>query len=164
VVRTYTPDPLYSIQDGTQVSKGIEAELIANPVRGLNIVAGFAYNDSKLTKADKDVQGRRPATAMSPYAANLWLSYRLPQGNLKGLGFGFGGNYASDNKILNSESYGEFILPAYTVLNASVFYDQPRFRIGLKVDNLTNKEYWIGYTTMNPQKLRSVAGNIAFKF
>ena len=169
IIRTYTgsePDPSNpnpQIQDGTQLSKGFEAEVIANPFRGLNVVAGLAYNNSKLTKADDDVKGRRPATAMSPYTANLWLSYHL-QGTLKGLGFGFGGNYASDNKILNSVYYGEFILPAYTVLNAAVFYDHPKFRVGLKIDNLTNKEYWIGYTTMNPQKLRSVTGSIAFKF
>lgn len=169
IIRTYTgdiPDPSNpnpQIQDGTQVSKGFEAEVIASPLRGLNIVTGFAYNYSKLIKADDDVKGRRPATAMSPYAANLWISYHL-QGAMKGLGFGFGGNYASDNKILNSVYYGEFILPAYTVLNAAVFYDHTKFRAGIKVDNLTNKEYWIGYTTMNPQKLRSVVGSIAFKF
>ena len=98
---------------------------------------------------------------MSPYTGNFWLSYKLPKGKMKGLGFGFGGNYASDNKILNSVFYGEFILPEYTVFNAAVFYENASLRLGLKADNLTNKQYWIGYTTMNPQKLRSVAGSIA---
>lgn len=158
-----TINPNFSQQDGTQLSKGVEAELIASPLQGLNIVAGFAYNDSKLVKAGADVEGRRPATAMSPYTANFWISYHL-QGKLKGLGIGFGGNYASDNKILNSVYYGEFILPAYTELNASIFYDNPKLRAGIKMDNITNKEYWIGYTTMNPQKLRSVVASIAFKF
>lgn len=164
VVRPYQLDPVKSIQDGTQVSKGVELEIIANPLRGLNVVGGFAYNDSRMEKATEDVEGRRPATASSPYTANFWISYRLPQGKLRGLGLGFGGNYASDNKILNDAYYGEFILPAFTVLGATVFYDQPKFRVGVKVDNLTNQEYWIGYTTMNPQKLRSVVGSIAFKF
>jgi iron complex outermembrane receptor protein len=85
-------------------------------------------------------------------------------GKAKGLGFGFGGNYASDNKIVNSVYYGVFTLPERVILNATVFFDQPKYRIGLKVDNLTNKEYWVGYTTMNPQKLRSVTGSISFKF
>ncbi len=164
VVRPYPTNPNFSIQDGTQESKGVELELIANPFKGFNIVGGFAYNDSELTKAEEDVQGRRPTTAMSPQTANLWMSYRLPQGALQGLGFGFGGNYASDNKILNSVSYGEFILPAYTVLNASTFYDHDKFRVALKVDNLTDEHYWIGYTTMNPQKLRSVTGSLTIKF
>ena len=164
LVRPDPTRPNFSIQDGTQVSKGFEAELIANPVQGLNVIAGFAYNDSKMEEADADVKGRRPATAMSPTTANGWISYTFPAGKLKGLGAGFGGNYASDNKILNSVAYGEFILPAYTVLNATIFYNHPKVRLGLKLDNLTNKHYWIGYGTMNPQKLRSVTGSIAFKF
>jgi iron complex outermembrane receptor protein len=164
IVRPYAADPNFSIQDGTQLSKGIEAEIIAKPLMGLNVVAGFSYNDSKYDKADPDVQGRRPATAMSPYTANLWVGYSLLYGKAKGLGFGFGGNYANDNKIVNSVYYGVFTLPERVILNATVFFDQPKYRIGLKVDNLTNKEYWIGYTTMNPQKLRSVTGSISFKF
>jgi len=171
IVRSYVPAvpdpslPLFpQIQDGTQRSKGIEAEVVANPVTGLNIVAGFSYNDSKYEKADADVQGLRPSTAMSPYTANWWISYRLPAGSLKGLGIGFGGNYASDNKVVNSVSQGVFILPAYTVLNASLFYDYYRFRFTIKSDNLTDKKYWTGYSSMNPQKLRSVIASVAFKF
>jgi len=164
LVRTDPTHPNFSIQDGTQVSKGIEAEIVASPVQGLNIMGGFAYNHAEFTKSDEDVVGRRPNTAGAPYAANFWASYTLQAGSVKGLGVGFGGNYASDNTIINSASIGQFILPSYTVLNASLFYDQPKFRVGLKVDNLTDKHYWIGYTTVNPQKLRSITGSITFRF
>lgn len=164
LVRPDQTHPNFSLQDGTQLSKGVEAEVVANPLNGLNLLAGFAYNESTLEKADKDVEGRRPATAMSPLTANLWISYKLPQGKARGLGFGFGGNYASENKIVNSVYYGVFTLPAYTVLNATVFYDRPQFRIGLKADNLTDRKYWIGYTTMNPQKPRQFTASISFKF
>jgi iron complex outermembrane receptor protein len=171
IVRAYVPaapdpslPPFPQIQDGTQRSKGIETEVVANPLPGLNIVGGFSYNDSRYEKADADVEGLRPGTASSPYTANWWVSYRMSAGVLKGLGIGFGGNYASDNKIINSKSIGTFILPAYTVMNASVFYDYAKFRVAVKSDNLTDKKYWIGYTTVNPQKLRSVTASIAFKF
>lgn len=168
IVRPYTGstgNANLKIQDGTQENKGFELELVASPAKGLNIIAGFSYNDSKLTKAsDPDVEGLRPGTAASPYAANLWINYHLPDNFIKGLGFGFGGNYASDNKVLNSKSAGAFILPAFTVLNASTFYDHPKFRIGLKVDNITDKKYWVGYTTVNPQRLRSVVGSLTYKF
>jgi iron complex outermembrane receptor protein len=171
IIRSYIPAAPDSslpvnpqIQDGTQSSRGVEAEVVASPITGLNIVAGFSYNDSKYEKADKDVLGRRPATAASPYTANWWVSYKFPGGALKGLGLGFGGNYASDNKIVNSASQGVFILPAYTVLGASVFYDYAHFRVSVKADNLTDQHYWVGYTTVNPQPLRSVKASIAFKF
>lgn len=163
------PNPLAAArfaqtQDGTQLSRGVELDVIANPFAGFNVVAGFAYNDSRLTNADADVNGRRPTTASSPVLANLWLSYRLPESVLKGLGAGFGGNYASENKIQNSISQGVFSLPAYTVLNASVFYSVNKLRLSAKMDNLTNQRYWIGYTTMNPQPLRSFVGSVAYRF
>jgi iron complex outermembrane receptor protein len=169
VVRTYNgpnPNPNTAfnvIQDGEQVSKGFEAEVIANPFTGFNVVAGFAYNDSKIEKADSD-EGRRPSTASSPVAANLWLSYRIMHGAVKGLTFGFGGNYASDNKIVNSDFGGIFILPEYTVLNASISYDTPRFRVGAKLDNIGDKKYWTGYSSMNAQSPRNFVGTVAFKF
>ena len=153
------------LQDGTQLSKGIEAEVIANPIIGLNVVAGFSYNDSKYdATSNADVANRRPSTASSPYLANFWVSYRISKGAVKGLGFGLGGNYASDNKIINSVSQGVFILPAYTIFNASAFYDLSHYRIGVKMDNLTNEKYWIGYTTVNPQKLRNYALTFTYKF
>jgi len=154
----------FSIQNGTQFSKGLEAEVIVNPFEGFNAVIGFGYNDSKYTNASADVVGRRPSTASSPYNANFWLSYSLMHGDLKGLGLGIGGNYASENHIVNSTSLGVFSLPSYTVFNASAFYDLKKYRLGLKCDNFTNQKYWIGYTTMNPQQLISVVGSAAYKF
>jgi len=152
-----------SAQDGTQWSRGAEVNLVANPVRGLNIVGGFAYNYSVWVNSGDDVNGLRPNTASSPYLANAWVSYRQPEGKLRGLGAGFGGNYASDNKIQNTTT-NVFTLPNYTVLNASIFYDQPKYRISAKIDNITDKHYWIGFTTMNAQKLRSIVGSVAYKF
>lgn len=164
VLRTDIDHPQFSIQDGTQRSRGIEAEVKANPFTGLNIVAGFAYNDSKYTKASPDVQGLRPATAGSPYQANFYASYRLPESVLKGLGFGFGGNYASNNKVVNSVSQGVFTLPEYTILNANAFYDARKYRFGVAVNNLTNKQWFTGYSSINPQMLRQFTATAAFKF
>jgi iron complex outermembrane receptor protein len=157
-------NPSAQLQDADQWSRGAELNLTASPVRGLNLVGGFAYNYSVYVKSADDVNGRRPNTASSPYLANAWVSYRQPEGPLRGLGLGFGGNYASDNKIVNSVAMGVFTLPNYTVLNASAFYDQPKYRLSVKVDNLTDKHYWIGYTTLSPQKLRSIIGSVAYKF
>jgi len=167
IVRGYNQDasnPNAQIQDGNKISKGIEAEIIANPVNGLNIIAGFAYNDNHLENASPDVEGRRDAYSAAPYSANLWISYKFATGSLKGFGLGAGGNYASDNKIVNSVSQGIFILPAYEVFNASVFYDHHRFRLGVKADNFTNQKYWTGYSTMNPQDLRTFTGSVTYKF
>lgn len=151
----------FQIQDGTQLSKGFEAELIANPIKGLNIVAGYTYNDSRLSKSNPTTNGLRPTTAGSPTTANLWASYRLTQGAASGLGFGIGGIYGSQYFQTNTATF-KFQIPEYTVLDASVFYDRPKYRLGLKVDNLTNEKYWsYRLAAQNPTR---VTGNITFKF
>lgn len=164
VLRSDPDHPNFQLQNGTQVSKGFEAEIVANPFAGFNVVAGYAHNDNKYTRADANVDGKRPGSSGPADMANLWLSYHVIGGNARGLGLGFGGNYAGTNIILNSVSQGEFTSPSYVLLNATVFYDRPRFRVSLKVDNLTNKQYWIGWSSINPQQLRSVSGSVAFRF
>jgi iron complex outermembrane receptor protein len=163
VLRAIPGSAIGSVQDGTQNSKGFEAEIIASPVSALNIIAGFSYNDSKYTKADADVEGLRPNTAGSPYLGNFYASYRLPQTAVKGLGVGFGGNYASKNKVINSVSQGTFSLPSYTLFNSSVFLDRSKYRFGLSVNNLTNKQYYTGFTTINPQRLRQFVLSATYK-
>jgi iron complex outermembrane receptor protein len=105
----------------------------------------------------------RPNTAGSPYLANVYVSYRLPQSLVKGLGVGLGGNYASNNKVINSVSQGTFELPSYTYLNASVYLDRPKYRFGLSANNLTDKHYYTGYTTINPQRLRQFVLSASYK-
>lgn len=135
--------PGFATQAGTQLSKGVEAELIANPFDGFNIVAGYAYNDSKITNAapGTGLQGLRPASSGPSRLANLWMSYRIMKGNLQGLGIGAGGNYGSESYQTNTQSF-KFTIPSYLTIDATVFYDQPKYRIGFKLDNLTNEQYW----------------------
>lgn len=156
-------NPRAQVQDGTIVSRGVELEVNAYLLKGFTAIAGFSYNDSKYTKADPSVLDRRPNTSGSSYLANVYASYQFLDGSLKGLGFGVGGNYASENKIYNSAD-GVFSLPSYIVLNASAYYDARKFRIGVKVDNFTNQHYWIGYTTANPQRLINAVGTLTYKF
>lgn len=151
----------YQLQDGTQVSKGFEAEVIANPVAGLNIIAGYTYNESKMDKASPKLQGLRPSGAGPATMANLWISYRLVKGTVKGLGLAFGGNYGSQSFQTNTSTFS-FTIPAYTVLDASVFYDRKKYRVGVKVDNLTNEKYWSN--RLAAQSPTRVTGNVTVKF
>lgn len=152
-------------QDGTQISKGFEADIVAAPFSGFNVVAGFAYNNSTYTStSDPSIAGRRPVTAGSPHLANFYLSYRLPETAVKGLGAGFGGNYGSKSYAVNSIAEGTFQLPEYYVYNANVFFDRTKYRFGLAVNNLTNTQYYTGYTTINPQRLRQFVLSANYKF
>lgn len=161
VLRTDPKDANYSIQDGTQESKGVEIELTATPFTGFNIVAGYAYNDSKYTKADETVQGLRPALSGPPKTLNFWVSYRLSKGNLKGLGLGFGGNSGSSSFQTNTQK-AKVIIPSYTMFDTTVFYDHSKFRVGFKVDNLTSEQAWS--VRLTPQAPAKFTGNVTLKF
>jgi iron complex outermembrane receptor protein len=153
-----------TVQEGTQRSKGFELEVQANPIDGLNVLAGYSYNDSKLTKAAPALNGRRPAAAGPANLANAWISYTLPTGKYKGLGAGFGGNYVDKHLTANSTATGVFTLPSYTLLNGTVFYDACWYRLGVKIDNATNVEYFVGQGVLSPQMPCTVTANVTIKF
>ena len=153
-----------TLQNGTQKSKGVELELIANPVQGLNIIAGYSYNDSKLTKSTAALEGRRPASAGPATLVNSWVSYIFQEGSIKGLGIGTGVNYIGKHLTGNSATTGVFTLPSYTLVTATVFYDRPKYRIGLKVDNLTDELYFTGQGTLTAQPPRTVVAGLTIKF
>lgn len=154
-----------TFQDGTQKSKGLDLEVIGNPIAGLSIVAGYAYNDNRISKTSPltiegvivDINGNK-AAASPENVLNFWASYTL-QNNLKGLGFGFGANYVDENFFSTRNT---FYMPSYTVYHATLFYDQSKWRVGLKVNNITDERYWdIGGNSQTP---RNAMASLSFKF
>jgi len=165
------PDPVNprnSIQGGKVGSKGFELDVNANPVTGLNLIAGYSYNETKIISGDKEdfygEPGRAPGGQGPQNLANFWATYKFNNGKLRNFGLGFGGNYASEYKVIDNSKTGQFFLPSYTLLNGSIFYNSEHYRITFNVNNLTNKEYYIGYWSVNPQKPRNVAASFAYKF
>lgn len=148
----------FPVQDGTQSSKGFEADLIANPFRGFHVIMGYGYNESKYTSGE--MNGNTPYAAPKN-VANLWMSYKILDGKAKGLGFGFGGNTQSDS-FANDEN--TFTVNGYAVMDATVFYEKSKFRIGLKLNNIANKEYWTSDYWSNMMPTRQLVANVTFKF
>lgn len=153
-----------TIQDGEQRSKGIELEAIANPVQGLNIITGYTYNNSKYVRADATVEGRRPSSAGPANIFNSWISYVLQFGSLKGVGFGFGVNRIGKQITADNTTTGQFIFPAYTLINASVSLEKERYRIGFKMNNLGNAQYFAGQGVVVAQMPRNFAAEFSLKF
>ncbi|PXX98069.1 TonB-dependent siderophore receptor [Marinifilum breve] len=158
---------------GETESKGIEIELNASPVNGLNLRASYSYNDSEITDAysEKDnvtyaeLQGRRPEEAGPESIYNFWADYKFSKESaLKNFGIGAGFNGASKHLMMNNAVSGEFTLPAYTIYNATVYYDADKFRIGFKVNNFTDETYYKGWSTVNAQAPRAIVGTVSYKF
>lgn len=157
VLRTDPADNNFSIQDADQRNRGIEADIIYNPFAGFNIVAGYGYVDGKYTRANPGTIGKRPNN-IARHLANFWASYRILNGAVKGLGVGFGGNYTSD---AYADDNNTFTIPGYTLIDGSIYYDQPKYRIGFKVNNITNT---LTFNRYGAQSLRQVALNLTVKF
>lgn len=164
VVRADVNNPQFSVQDGEQRSRGFEADVLANPLDGWMVMLGYGYNDVWMVKADAATEGLRPSGTGPRNTANFWTNYTFTGTALKGLGIGISINYAGESVAVNQKPDGALMLPEYTLVGASLSYDHPRFRFGLKMNNLTNKRYWMGWTNMIPQMPRQLIGTMSFKF
>jgi iron complex outermembrane recepter protein len=155
-----------SIQGGEVESKGVELSIVASPIKGLNIITGISHNKAEVTKETpgEGYLGLRPEEAGPETLVNFWANYTVTEGQLKGFGIGFGGNYASEYKTLNRANTGTFELPAYTILNSVLSYDDAKFNVSLKLNNMLNEKYYSGWSTVTPQQLRSLIAGITYKF
>ena len=164
IIRGDISDPMFNVQDGEQKSKGIEAEVVANPLIGWTLLFGYGYNDSKYLKADADVEGLRPVGSGPANTLNFWTNYTFTKTAFKGLGIGLSINYAGESYAFNQRSDGVLILPSYTITGAHITYDTKRYRIGVKANNITNEKYWMGWSNYIPQMKRQLIGTVAIKF
>jgi iron complex outermembrane recepter protein len=155
-----------AIQGGEVESKGVELSIVASPIKGLNIITGISHNKAEVTKETpgEGYLGLRPEEAGPETLVNFWANYTVTEGQLKGFGIGFGGNYASEYKTLNRANTGTFELPAYTILNSVLSYDDAKFNVSLKLNNMLNEKYYSGWSTVTPQQLRSLIAGITYKF
>lgn len=147
-----------SVQDGKLRSRGVEFDLIANPIKGWNIILGYGYNDNKYIKSIESNMNKRKNWAPKN-VANIWTSYKFLNGSLEGFGLGAGLNYV-DKVYLDVQEV--FAVPSYTVINATAFYDKPKYRLGIKLNNLGDIKYWDFYG--KPQKPFEILANLSFKF
>ncbi|WP_315816180.1 TonB-dependent siderophore receptor [Paraflavitalea speifideaquila] len=151
-------------QGGKVESKGVELDLRAFPMAGLSIIAGYSYNDIKVKAGNKNdfyaEVGSAPGGQGPPNLANLWANYKFQSGKLKNFGIGVGGNYASQYKVINNTTTGDFFLPSYTLINAGISYNAEKFSIGCNVNNLTNEVYYIGYWSVNPPASSQLCGQL----
>jgi iron complex outermembrane receptor protein len=175
-------DTSIKVLSGETKSKGIEIDIIAKPVNGLNITAGYSYNDMRYTKTsglngsfiEGDRLVRTPANT-----ANLSFFYTLPSGILKGVSFGAIGNYIgkrvggwNNQIVVNSTTSAitindrEIPLNAYTTIDLSAGYNWKQFSILCKLSNVTNT---LNYTvhenySVNPIAPRQLMTSIKYKF
>ncbi|WP_253188377.1 TonB-dependent siderophore receptor [Leptolyngbya sp. 'hensonii'] len=135
-----TPDPtnpFFSVTTGEQLSQGVELDVAGEILPGWNIIASYAYTDARVTRDNNIPVGNRLFNAPF-HSAGLWTTYEIQQGELQGLGFGFGINYVGSRfgDLANSFELGDYLLT-----NLALFYKRDRWRLGLNINNLFDVNY-----------------------
>ena len=172
-------DTNVKVLTGETSSKGIEIDITVTPTQGLNIIAGYSYNDMRYTETSglngSFIKGDRLVRTPA-HTANLSFFYTLPSGKLKGISFGAIGNYIGDrlggwNDQYNSTKPGgiydrDIPLEGYTTIDASVGYNWKKISILCKLSNITNE---LNYTvhenySINPIAPRQVMTSLKYKF
>ena len=175
---TQNTDSNVKVLSGSTKSKGVEIDITAKPVEGLNIMAGYSYNDMRYTKTSglngSNIEGDRLARTPAN-TANFSLFYKLPTGVLKGLSIGTMANYIGkrvggwNNQYDSTKPNGiwdrEIPLDDYTTIDVSAGYEWKQFSILCKLSNITNE---LNYTvhenySVNPIAPRQVMTSLKYK-
>ncbi|MEO1254721.1 MAG: TonB-dependent receptor, partial [Bacteroidota bacterium] len=129
-------------QVGTADSKGVEFEVSSSPTEGLSINAGYAYTDTEIRDFDSDEVNENAGNRIRfapDHLANVWINYQVQRGLLKGFGLSTGLNHTGENF---TSAANTFALPAYTLLDGSVFYNFGKGEVRLNVNNITDEVYF----------------------
>jgi iron complex outermembrane receptor protein len=156
-------NPDFSIQTGEQQSQGIEFNIAGEILPGWDIIAGYAYTDAKITKDNNFAVGNRISN-IPKHAFNIWTSYKLQEGELKGLGFGLGLFFVGDRP---GDLDNSFEIPSYVRTDAAIFYTRDRFRAALNFRNIFNVDYFESAGNINRVILGepfTVQGTISWQF
>ncbi len=163
VLVTDPNDENFQIQTGEQNSQGVELSLAGKILPGWNIFAGYAYTDATITEDTTFDVGSRLEN-VSDHAFNVWTTYEIQKGDLKGLGFGLGLFFVGDRAGDLPNTYD---IPSYLRTDGSIFYNQDKFKIGLNFENLFDIEYFeFGYFggRVDYGQPLTVQGTVSFQF
>ncbi|MEA5451759.1 TonB-dependent siderophore receptor [Leptolyngbya sp. CCNP1308] len=161
-----TDDPVnlgFSIQTGEQRSRGIELNLAGEILPGWNIIGAYAYTNAVITEDNNLPEGNQ-LRLVPNHIFNVWSTYELQEGDLRGLGFGLGLVLVGDRP---GDFANSFVLPSYLRTDAAVFYNRDRLRLALNVRNLFDVEYFeTASNRLNvfPGDPLTIVGSVSWEF
>lgn len=138
-------NPNFSIQLGQTQTNGVEFDLRGEVLPGLNLVANYAYTDSKITKDTKSENVGMPVPGFSKHVTNAWLSYRVRRGAGQGLGISFGYQWQLDRYGWFSDAVDKNpTLPNTFRIDGAISWQNDRFNVALNVNNLFDAYLYSG--------------------
>ncbi|MBC3884832.1 TonB-dependent receptor [Undibacterium griseum] len=130
-------DPSKSILVDGQRSRGLELELSGKLSRDWSMMAGYAYQDAKITKTQSATALAGATLAQVPrHSASLWNRYDFSPV----VGVGLGVVYRS---ALYASTDNTVTIPGFTRLDAALFYTiSKNLKMQLNIENLLDKKYY----------------------
>jgi iron complex outermembrane recepter protein len=162
-----TDDPVnlgFSIQTGEQRSRGLELSIGGEILPGWNIFAGYAYANATITNDTNPSLVGNLLNNSPENSFNLWTTYEIQSGSLKGLGLGAGLFYkgATQGDLANT-----FTVPSYLRTDAALFYKRGNFRGAINIRNLFDLNYYefaLSRTTVYAAEPLTVQATVSWEF
>ena len=123
----------FKIAIGETTSKGIEFDVTGEVLPGLNVNANYALTDSKISKDSREEKIGDITPNTAKHTANAWVSYRLQQGSLKGIGF-IGSVQGMFDRAIGTTKESNF--KNYLRTDGGISYQKGRYNISIMVNNL----------------------------
>lgn len=148
-----TADPtaplFYMVVLGQKRSQGIEFDLRGQIFRGLNLIANYAYTDSRVVKVSDEassvIENNSIVPGYAKHNVNSWLTYQIQKGPLNGLGFSFGTTSLIDRATYWTPAPDPSKeMKNYHKVDAGMFWQKDKLRITVNVFNLANKKLYSG--------------------
>ena len=141
-------------------SQGVELDITANPMKGLTMIAGYSFNETKFLDEGYYIAGS--FLRYNPKnTANLSANYVVQEGKLKGLNLGlistyFGERYAgrSTRVQVANDNRQLIYLQDYFQVDATLGYTFNGFRISTKLSNVFNE---LNYNVHDDNSLNPIA-------
>jgi iron complex outermembrane recepter protein len=156
-------NPGFSVVTGEQRSRGFEIDGMLKPGHGFELTGTYAYIDAEVTEDNAVPVGDRLRN-VPDHSATAWVTYTVPDGTLAGVGLGLGCRYYSSQA---GDLPNSFELPAYTIIDAGLFYDRGPLSAQINIDNLFDEVYAVGSFNdvyVMPGEPLSVRGSISYTF
>lgn len=163
-VATTDPNHAYfSLVTGEQRSRGVEVEAALHPTAGWNITTAYSYIDAEVLH-DTTIAPGTPTINAPKNLFNIWTTYELQHGALRGLAVGIGGRHYTDQAGDTSNS---FQLPGYGIADGSLTYRRGHAQWQLNANNLADKRYASGsYNNVyvKPGEPRTIRTTLSWNF
>jgi iron complex outermembrane receptor protein/outer membrane receptor for ferric coprogen and ferric-rhodotorulic acid len=130
-----------SIPGGKVRSQGVEMEVSGQVAPGWDVLAGYAYTDTKYLQAPAAQQGQVFSPVTPRHSVNLSTRYAFRSAALQG--WSVGGGVAYRSEFYAQSGALRLVSGDYALLNAQVAYQiNDRVGVSLTVDNLLDKTYY----------------------